>query len=93
MVALCVAIPAITHVYSRPAAMFATGGPGPPVLHVLPKGLGLALFFAVLSRVAGFVPGYVFGRMASYVAVRVVSRRAERGEASSSAPWPPWRLA
>ncbi|WTW95540.1 VWA domain-containing protein [Streptomycetaceae bacterium NBC_01309] len=74
-----VAAPLVIFAYSWPNernAKRASGVPG--VLRTVPAALGLAIFCTVLSRIADFVPGYVFGLVLGYVALR--ERRLSRAQ-------------
>ncbi|MGW0658982.1 FGLLP motif-containing membrane protein [Streptodolium elevatio] len=74
-----VAAPLVIFAYSWPNernAKRASGVPG--VLKSVPAALGLAIFCTVLSRMSDFVPGYVFGLVIGYVALR--ERRLSRAQ-------------
>lgn len=74
-----VAAPLVIFSYSWPneqVAKRASGVPG--ALKTVPAALGLAIFCTVLSRISDFVPGYVFGLVLGYVALR--ERRLNRAQ-------------
>ncbi|WP_436777805.1 FGLLP motif-containing membrane protein [Yinghuangia sp. YIM S09857] len=74
-----VAAPLVIFAYSWPNeqnAKRASGVPG--ALKTVPAALGLAVFCTVLSRLSDFVPGYVFGLVLGYVALR--ERRLSRAQ-------------
>ncbi|WP_269453063.1 FGLLP motif-containing membrane protein [Yinghuangia sp. ASG 101] len=74
-----VAVPLVLFAYAWPNEQVARRASHvPAALRTVPAALGLAVFCTVLSRVSQFVPGYVFGLVLGYVALR--ERRLTRAQ-------------
>lgn len=74
-----VAVPLVLFAYAWPNERVARRASDvPAALRTVPAALGVAIFCTVLSRISEFVPGYVFGLVLGYVALR--ERRLTRAQ-------------
>lgn len=79
LLSFVIAVPLTTLVYSGIREMFTrriSGVPG--IIHTIPRALTLAVIMTVVSRIAGFQPGYVYGLVAGYVGLRERRLSAKR---------------